>query len=162
MRRFLIAAAAIAVAGPATAQEVFTPEMDRDIAAAIPPAEEVEAMGETMDRVLGAFLDIPIGPIVDAVEAADPDARRSRRHPRDRTLRDMASRDDPYFEERMRDSIHGVAAGMGAMMEQIAVIAPVMRRSLGEMERNVSEAMRDHERRREDRRDRSEDRRERR
>ena len=158
MRRFLIAAAAIALAGPATAQEVFTPEMDRDIAQAIPPAEEVEAMGETMDRVLGAFLDIPIGPIVDAVEAADPDARRARRHhPRDRTLRDMASRDDPYFEDRMRDSIHGVTAGMGAMMEQIAVLAPVMRRSLGEMERNVAEAMRDRERRRErgeDRRDR--------
>jgi hypothetical protein len=150
MRRLLIAAAAVALAGPALAEPVFTPDMDDDIVRAVPPAGEIEAMGETMDRVLGAVLDVPIGPIVDAVEAADPDARRHRRsHSRDRTLRDMASRDDPYFEERLRDSVYGVTAGMGAVAEQVAIVAPAMRRALGQMERDMDRAIRDARERRE-------------
>ena len=150
MRRFSIAAAALALAAPAAAQQVFTPEMDRDIARAVPRAEEVEAIGIAIDRVLGAFLDMPIGPIIDAVEAADPDRRRYRRYDRrDRTLRDMAERDDPYFEERMRDSVRGVTANMGVMMEQIAILAPEMRRALGRMEQDVDRAIRDARERRE-------------
>ena len=148
MRRILIAAAALSLTGPAAAQQVFTPELDEEIDRAIPRAEQVEAAGETIDRVVGAVLDVPIGPIVDAVEAADPDSRHRRRGPRDRTLRDMASRDDPHFEDRLRDSIHGVTVGMGAAMEQVAILAPVLRRSLADMERGIAEAMRDHRARR--------------
>jgi hypothetical protein len=142
MRRILIGAALLGLAAPAGAQQVFTPEMDEEIVRSVPPAEEVEAMGEALDRVLGAVLDMPIGPLVDAIEAADPDRRAYRRHvPRDRTVGEVASRDDPYFEERVRDSIHGTTAAMGSAMEQIAIAAPALRRALGEMERNVERAI---------------------
>ncbi|MDP8995345.1 MAG: hypothetical protein M3N07_10305 [Pseudomonadota bacterium] len=141
MRMSFIGAAALALAAPAAGQQVFPPEMDEEIVRAIPPAEQVEAVGEVMDRVLGAVLDMPIGPIVDAIEAADPRGPRARSYDRSpRTLRDMAGRDDPYFEERMRDSIHGVAAGMGVMAEQMAVLAPAMRRSLAQIERDIARA----------------------
>lgn len=135
-------AAAFALAGPASAQRVFTPGAEEDLVRAIPPAAEVEAIGETMDRVLGAVLDIPVGPLVDAIDAADPQGRPDRRrYPRDETVRDMASRDDPYFEERLRDSLQRNSANMGRAMEQIAIAAPALRRALGEVERSVERSI---------------------
>ena len=143
MRRFLIAAAALSLAGTAHAQQVFTPELDEEIDRAVPRADEVEAAGATVDAVVGAVLDVPVGPIVDAVEAADPERRYRRRGPADPTLGDVAGRDDPYFEERLRDSIDRVTAGMADTMEQVAILAPVLRRSMAEMERDIEEAMRE-------------------
>jgi hypothetical protein len=151
MYRLMIGAAFLALAGPASAQRVFTPDMDRDLVRAVPPAEEVEEIGATIDRVAGAVLDVPIGPLVDAIDAADPEARY-RRGPRERTLGDMARRDDPYFDDRLHDSIYAVTADMGATMERIAIAAPAMRRALGEMERSIDRAMRDSETRRRDKR----------
>ena len=81
MYRLMIGAAFLALAGPASAQRVFTPDMDRDLVRAIPPAEQVEEIGATIDRVAGAVLDVPIGPLVDAIDASDPDARRYRDNP---------------------------------------------------------------------------------
>jgi hypothetical protein len=137
-----VTAAVLALTAPASAQRVFTPEAEEDLVRAIPPAAEVEAVGETMDRVLGAVLDMPIGPLVDAIDAADPEARRDRRRtPRDETVRDMASRDDPHFEERLRDSLARNSANMGRAMEQIAIAAPALRRALGEVERSVERSI---------------------
>jgi hypothetical protein len=142
MRLILAGAAVAALAGPASAQRVFTPGAEEDFVRAIPPAAQVEAMGEAMDRVLGAVLDMPIGPLVEAIDAADPEGRRYRRdHPRDSTVRDMARRDDPYFEERLRDSLQRNSADMGRAMEQIAIAAPALRRALAEMERSVERSM---------------------
>ncbi|HEY0014474.1 MAG TPA: hypothetical protein VGB79_16650 [Allosphingosinicella sp.] len=142
MRLILAGVAALALAGPAGAQRVFTPEAEDDVVRAIPPASQVEAIGEAMDRVLGAVLDMPIGPLVDAIDAADPQGRRDRRfYPRDARVGDVASRDDPYFEDRLRDSIHRNSANMGRAMEQIAIAAPALRRALGEVERNVERSI---------------------
>ena len=141
MRLILAGVAALALASPATAQRVFTPDAEEDVVRAIPPAAEVEAIGETMDRVLGAVLGMPIGPLVDAIDAADPEGRRDRRYSRGATVGDVAGRDDPYFEERLRDSIQRNSANMGRAMEQIAIAAPALRRALGEMERNVERSI---------------------
>jgi hypothetical protein len=147
MRRLLIGAAALALAGPASAQQVFTPQMDDELVRAIPPAEEVEEMGDAMDRVAGALLEVPIGPLVDAIDAADPEGRRYRRaYPRERTLGDLASRDDPYFEDRLRDSIHRVTTDMAVTMDRIAAATPAMRRALGELEVSIDRAIRESER----------------
>lgn len=140
MRRLLIGVAALALAGPANAQRVFTPDLDEDLARAVPPAEEVEAVGETIDAVTGAVLDVPIGPLVDAIDRADPYRRGARRDPRERTLGDLARRDDPYFEERLRDSIYRVTTDMAVTMDAVALAAPEMRRALAEIERSVERA----------------------
>lgn len=151
MRRIVIAAASLCVlSSPAAAQEIFTPRAGADVARALPPAAEVEAMGDAVDQVLGAVMNMPVGPIVDAIDAADPYGRRDRRHhPRDRTLGDVASGGDPYFEERLRDTIHGTTAVMGRTMEQIAIAAPVLSRALGQMERDLERAIDDARERRE-------------
>ncbi|MFN3944143.1 MAG: hypothetical protein ACK4K7_04350 [Allosphingosinicella sp.] len=142
MRKLILAAAsALAIAVPGTAgAQIFHEDMDDAIVAAIPPAERVEEYGHAMDRVLGAVLDLDIAPLADAL---DPYGRERRYHRGERTVRDMAGRDDPYFEDRMRHSLYGVTANLGGMMEALAVVAPVMRRSLADLERNVEEAMRE-------------------
>jgi hypothetical protein len=141
MRKLIFAASALALAAPVAAQSpVFHDALDEAIVAAIPPAEQVDEIAFAMDRVLGAVLDVDVGPIVDAV---DPYRRHRGYHRGERTVRDMAGRDDPYFEDRLRHSLYGVTANMAGMMEALAVVAPVMRRSLADLERNVGEAMRD-------------------
>lgn len=151
MRSILIGAAALALSGPAVAHpEDPADPRDRELVRAIPQAAEVEAAGETMDRVLGAVMDMPIGPLVDAIEAADPRAPRDRRrYRRDETVGDVASGGDPYFEERLRDQIRGVTVGMGVMAEQLAVVAPEMRRAIERAGEDIDRAVREGRDRRE-------------
>ena len=151
MRSLLIGVAALALAGPVAAhpEEPADPR-DRELVRAIPQAADVEAVGETMDRVVGAVMNIPIGPLVDAIEAADPRAPRDRRrYRRDETVGDVASDGDPHFEERLRDQIHGVTVGMGVMAEQLAVVAPEMRRAIERASDDIDRAVREGRERRE-------------
>ncbi|MGZ8997403.1 MAG: hypothetical protein ACXW2T_00965 [Allosphingosinicella sp.] len=133
-----------AFATPVAAQTpVFDDSLDRDIAEAIPAAEEVEALAPVMDVMVGALMNVEVGPLLDA---ADPYHRRDDHGLPGRTLGDLASRDDPQFEARMRSSIYGVTSDMGRMMEAVAVAAPAMRRSLREFERGIEGALEDYER----------------
>ena len=126
MRMILLAAAAFAIAAPAAAQ------------APVPRGEEVEAMAPAIEGAADAMLDLDVGPIIDA---ADPYRRGPRvRH---RSLRDIARRDDPYFEQRLRGRIYATTAAMAHMMDAIAAAEPAMRRSLIEMERGIDAAIRD-------------------
>ncbi len=102
----------------------------------LPQQEEIERSAGAMHRVLDALMDVRIGPLVEAV---DPGARHGRR---DETLGDMARRDDPYFEERMHRSVEGVTQGMGEMMTRMARLAPVLERTLEDLERSVDDAVR--------------------
>ena len=146
MRKLLFLIGAAALAAPVAAQApVFDDSLDDDIVAAIPPAEEVEAMAPAMDAMAGALLNVDVGPLLDA---ADPTRRRYDHGMPGRTLGRIAGRDDPYFEERMRSSIYGVTSDMGRMMEALAVAAPAMRRSLRAFERGIEGAIDDDERRR--------------
>jgi hypothetical protein len=156
MRNVLIGAAALTLAGPAAAHPADPPRpadpRDRELTRSIPDPGQIDAAGETIERVVGAVMDIPIGPLVDAIEAADPEARRDRRrHRRDETVGDVARRDDPYVEERLRDSVRDVTLGMGVLAEEVAVIAPEMRRAIERTQHDVERAMDDARARREGR-----------
>jgi hypothetical protein len=139
MRKFVIAAAAAAIAaGPAVAQpDRYDADIDARIAASIPTAGEVEALAPAIDRTTGALLDLDVGPIMDA---ADP-YRRYYGPRRGRTLRDLAGRDDPWFEQRLRGSIYGTTVGIGRMMDAIAAATPGVRRSIVQMEREIERAI---------------------
>lgn len=135
MRKLLITGAILFAAAPAFAQAVYDEDLDARIADAADPRQ----IGETalvMDRLVGAVMDLPIGGIVAAV---DPYGRGGYR--RDDTVRDMASRDDPYVEERLRAGIHGTARGFGAMSQALARIMPVLQHSIREVERSVEQAL---------------------
>lgn len=137
MRKLVIAASLLALAAPAAAQPRHDPA-DDEIRRNLPPPGEIEEMGDRLGRVADAVMDVDVGPIVDAV---DPRARRHRRH-REETLGDLASRDDPYARERIRDSIGMATVGLEAAMRQLAILTPVLRRSIEDASRRMEDAMR--------------------
>ena len=97
---------------------------------------QVQAMAGAMDRLLGAVMDLPIGGIAAAVDPYN----RGRIDPRT-TVRDMATRDDPYAEQRMRAGIQGASRGVGAMSQALARVMPVLERSIDEVGREIEGAM---------------------
>jgi hypothetical protein len=139
MRNLILAASAIAFAASAAQAQsspTFPEQMDDDIVRSLPPPEVMEEMAHGVGRAAEAILDVPIGGVIRAI---DPNKRV---HPNE-TLGNIAHREDPYARERIRDSVGGLAAGMGAMMANVAVVAPVLRRSLADLEHNLERAMRE-------------------
>jgi hypothetical protein len=126
---------ALAAAAPAFAQPHYDPR-DDDIVRRLPPPHEVERIGDSLGRATDALMDVDIGPVVDAL---DPYHRRYRRGPE--TLGDLAGRRDPYARERMRAEIGAVTAGLGAAVGQVAVMTPVLRRSLEDSIRRMQDAI---------------------
>ena len=148
MRKLLIAAAAstaIFVANPALAQAepIYDDEPYGEFEDALPPGEEIAEMAPALDGAAGALLEVDVGPMIDAVDPWRRPGWRGRR-----TLGDLARRDDPYFELRLRESIYGTTAEMARMMDAISAATPAMRRSLYEMERAIDRAARDYRARR--------------
>lgn len=139
MRNVLIAAAALAGA-PAWAAQPAAPgpnPRDEEMRQALPDPAEMKAMGEVAARAMDAMMDVPIGPLREAVEGRKLSPRE-----RAETIGDQARREDPYFRERMRDQIGLATVAMGTLAEQMATIAPVLRRTLEEVEQRFEEAMR--------------------
>jgi hypothetical protein len=158
MRKLILAASALAFAAPAAAQPYPDPR-DEEIVRALPHPGEIEAIGDTVGRVADAILDVPVGPIADAV-----DPYRRGRH-RNETLGDIAHRDDPYARERIRDEVGAATVGVAAAVSELAVLTPVLRRSLEDATRRMEEAIaghrgrdRDYDRDRDYERDRERDR----
>ena len=136
MRKLIIAMTALAAAAPAFAQPHYDPR-DDDLVRRLPPPHEVERIGDSLGAATEALMDVDVGPIADAL---DPYHRRYR-HGRRETLGDLAGRRDPYVRERMRAEIGAVTIGLGAAVEQIAVMTPVLRRSLEDSIRRMEEAI---------------------
>ena len=142
MRKILIAAAgALTLAAPAFAQSVpaeapaaYPDSADDEFTRALPHPYDVEEAGDALGRAVGAIMNVPVGGVVQAV---DPTARVRR----DETLGDLARRDDPHAEERIQDEMHGLTLKMADMMRQVAVVAPVLRRSLADLERDLGRAI---------------------
>src|SRR5688572_3093896 len=127
---------ALVAAAPAFAQPHHDPRGD-DLVRRLPPPHEVERIGEALGRATDALMDVDIGPIADAL---DPYHRRHRRGPE--TLGDLAGgRHDPYARERIRDQIGAVTIGLGAAVEQMAVMTPMLRRSLEDATRRMQDAI---------------------
>ncbi|HEX8381358.1 MAG TPA: hypothetical protein VF619_12515 [Allosphingosinicella sp.] len=135
MRKLIIAVTALAAASPAFAQPGHDPRGE-DIVRRLPPPQEVERMGDALGRATEALMDVDIGPVVDAL---DPHHRRYRRGPE--TLGDLAGRRDPYARERIRGEIGAVTVGLGAAVEQMAVMTPILRRSLEDATRRMQDAI---------------------
>jgi hypothetical protein len=145
MHKILVVAAAAALAAPAVAKEPASAEqIEEQIVRAIPEPEQTEAMAPALDRLLGAFLTIDVGPIVDAM---DPNRRGQDYGRPGRTLGALGRRDDPHFEDRLRSSVYGATADMGRMMGAFETAAPALARSLVQMRDAFGAAIEDYERR---------------
>ena len=146
MHKLAFTALAVAFAAPALAQGSGRDDsLADDIARAVPPAEEVEAMAPALDRSVSALMNVDVGPILDA---ADPWRRRHDYGRPGRTIGELAGRDDPYFEERVRSSIYGATSDMSRMMGAFAAAAPALAQSLREVERALDVARDNYHRRR--------------
>jgi hypothetical protein len=131
MRKLLIAAASALISVPAAAQD------HRDADALRGAADAIEQAAPAIDRATGALLDLDVGPIIDAARPYGSPYARHRR-----TLRQIARRDDPYFEQHLRASIYDATARASVTLDAIAAAEPALRRSLFEMERNIRDAIR--------------------
>jgi hypothetical protein len=144
MRKYWIAAAALAVAAPAIAErypdgaypDPAYPDRGEGIAAGLPSPAEAEAMGHAMGGVAEAMMDIDIGPLLHAM---DPGGRSA---DRGRTLGDIAGGRDPYARERMHRSIDAMGGMMGTMAAQAAILAPALERVLADFESRMAYATR--------------------
>ena len=136
MRKLIIAVTALAAAAPLAAQPYPDPR-DDEIVRHLPPPGEIERIGDSLGAATDALMDVDVGPIADAL---DPYHRRYR-HGRRETLGDLASRRDPWARERMRAEIGAVTIGLGAAMEQVAILTPALRRSLEEATRRMEVAI---------------------
>jgi hypothetical protein len=124
------------------ADDVVTPgkrmdPRDEAIVRSVPDRREIEDVSHAAGRMADAILDTPVGPLREAIEG-----RRLNRRERQETLGDRAAKDDPYFRERMRDQIGVASVAVGALAEQMAVMAPVLRQTLEDVERRVEDAAR--------------------
>lgn len=136
MRKLIIFGAALLAASPLAAQPPAYDEWEEPIDAPAADPRAIAAMAGVMDRLVGAMFDLPIGGIVAAVDPLG----RSGYHPGS-TLRDMAERDDPYMEERIRSRIQGTTRGISALSQAMVRMMPELRRTAREIERSFSEAL---------------------
>jgi hypothetical protein len=120
MRMILLGLAAMVTAIPAAAQPPR-------------PSDEIRSYAPALDRTTEALLDVDLGPLLDAI---DPYRRHS-----DRTLRDIARRDDPDFDRRMRASIYGNAARIGRAADAMAAAAPALRSAVDQVQRDMEAAI---------------------
>ena len=138
MRKHLLAFGLLALAAtPAAAQYVHP--ADEEMLRSLPDQDEIDAMGDAIGGATDALMDVDVGPLVDAV---DPGAYHYRRH-RPETLGDLATRNDPYARERIRRDIAAATAGVGLMVDRLAVLAPALRQSIEDSRRRMQEALRD-------------------
>jgi hypothetical protein len=127
MRNILIAAALSTLAAAPSAAQTRADQVRG-------AHEVIDRTAPAVDRATGAMLDLDVGPLLDA---ADPYGPRGRH----RTLREIAGRDDPRFERRMRASIYGTAAGLSRMIDAFAAAEPGLRRSVRDMEDAIEGAV---------------------
>jgi hypothetical protein len=99
----------------------------------LPPPGAVDAMGDRVAGIADALMDVDVGPAADAI---DP----GRRH-RYRTLGEYATQGDPYARERMHRSIETGAARLSAAARELAIVAPMLMRSVQDAQRRMQAAM---------------------
>ena len=123
MRLAVAAVALIAAASPAVAQSRHavhaTPEQ---AAAALQNPLVQDAAARTLTQLVGIVLDTRVGPAA-SLTGPDADIR-----PND-TLRDLARRDDPRFEEHLYHSTKRALGTAGAVAGGAAVEAKELKRT---------------------------------
>ncbi len=134
MRKLLFLAFVGTFAAPLCSQPVRSDELSSDIVRGLPHPYDVEDAGGKIGAAVGAILDVPIGGVVQAI---DPAARVDPR----RTLGDVAGRDDPEFEGRLQDEVAGLSLKAADMVRGLAAAAPVLGRSVAQLERDLDRAL---------------------
>lgn len=136
MRKILIplalAGTAALVALPVAAQH--RDDGQREEQALRGGAAAVRQAAPMVEGSADAALELDVGPLLDALHPYSPRGRHM-------TLRELARRDDPDFDAKLRRSIYRGSARAAATLDAMANAAPSIRRSLREMEAAIAGAM---------------------
>ncbi|WP_310468845.1 hypothetical protein [Sphingomonas sp.] len=140
MRPIMILAPLVLIASPAVAQSAPAPAPAAPIEDIRVPPELTDPrftarIGDVMQALSKAFLNLPVGEIEAAVEGRRPTAVDRRR-----TIRDVGRRDDPHFERNLEAQIAGSQVAMQAGARAMATALPAMMKGLSEAAREIEKA----------------------
>lgn len=96
-----------------------------DAAATLSDPIMQDRMADTVASIVGAMLEMPIGPLAEAVARIDPDSDAAY-IPADATVGDIAGRDREYGE-RLGDDVRASARMASSAASTMAVYAPVLK-----------------------------------
>jgi hypothetical protein len=92
-------------------------------------------VGDMVGSLSRAIMNMPVGEIEAAVQG-----RPATPADRNRTVRDVASRADPYFEEKLERGIAQSQVTMQASMRAMTAALPAISRALNEASREIERA----------------------
>ncbi|MGV3730653.1 MAG: hypothetical protein ACO1NN_07845 [Sphingopyxis sp.] len=120
--RMLVAAlplAALMAPLPAVASET------NDTVAVLNDPATQDRMADTISAIVGALMQMPVGPLAEAVARVDPESDAAY-IPADATLGELAGR-DPDYADRMGDDARASARIAGHAASAMAAYAPVLK-----------------------------------
>ncbi|MEO5973133.1 MAG: hypothetical protein ABIP91_07210 [Sphingomicrobium sp.] len=142
MRPIMILAPLALAASPALAQSAPAPAPvgAAPIEAISVPPELTDPrftarIGDMMQALSKAFLNLPVGEIEAAVEGRRPTAADRRR-----TVREVGRRDDPNFERNLEAQIAGSEVAMEAGAKAMAAAIPAMMKGVQDAAREIEKA----------------------
>jgi hypothetical protein len=120
MRSALLAMLALSVATPAVAASEAQRDMEV-MAETLKNPRTQDAMAGAMGAMLGAILDMRVDGIAKALEPLNGGKKLKMKG---KTIREMAERKDPDFEDKMEDRTRAAVGGMGALASAMAIMLP--------------------------------------
>ncbi len=97
----------------------------RDTVATLNDPVAQDRMADAVAAMVGALMQLKVGPLADAVARVDPESDAATIPP-DATLGEVAGR-DPEYAERMGDDVRATARMAGHAASAMAAYAPVLK-----------------------------------
>src|SRR3546814_12641937 len=88
-----------------------------------------ERMAETITAIVGALMQMQVGPLAKAVAEIDPESDAAYIPP-DATLGEVTG-SDPYYAERMGDDVRATTRMAGHAASALSAYAPVLKDKIG-------------------------------
>jgi hypothetical protein len=129
MRKALLSLALFAIAAPVSAQSDMQRDAEKMADVLNDPGTQAAAAG-ALGAIMQAVLDMRIDGIAKAVE---PLNKGKPVKLRGKTIRDLAAKDDPRFEEKMQDGTKAAVGSMGALASALAVAMPEFEKAMKRM-----------------------------
>jgi hypothetical protein len=134
MRSALLPILALTFATPAMAAPSEAQNDINRVAERLNDPATQSAMSGALTAMIGALLDMRIDGVAKALE---PMNRGKSLKLKGRTIREIASRDDPHFDQKLAGGSRAMVGGAGAMASAMATMLPEIEQALAK----VSQAM---------------------
>jgi hypothetical protein len=129
MRKALLALSLMSVAAPALAQSEAQRDVEKMADVLGDPVTQDMAAG-AIGAMMDAILDMRIDGIAKAIEPLNKGKTAALPG---RTVRDLARRDDPDFEDKMQSGTRQAVGSIGALASALAVAMPEFERAMKRM-----------------------------